>query len=115
VNFLATGTIIRSYTGTQKMTLRVSKMDKDADGISKVEFPTNLSIVSPCSTNKFPIWLYTAEKMIPVAHIGSNRMIAFSSSTWVTVQRFHGSPVPFMSSFSVSTAALSRKLKREDY
>ena len=48
---------------------------------------------------------------MPVAQTGSRRMMALSSSTWVTVQSFHGSGEPFIWSDCISTAALSKKLE----
>ncbi|CAA7406406.1 unnamed protein product [Spirodela intermedia] len=50
VNRRATGTMMRSYKGTQTMTLRTSKMESDAAGILKWG-PMLGSKVLPCSTN----------------------------------------------------------------
>lgn len=47
---------------------------------------------------------------MPVAQIGSKRTIAFSSSTWVTVQSLHGLGDSLMLSDCITTAALSKKL-----
>lgn len=72
------------------MTLRVSNKESDASGILKFDGPTRVSMYPPCNTNKLLICPYTVLKMIPVAHMGSNRMIPLSSSTCVTVQSLHG-------------------------
>ena len=68
----------------------MSNRDSEADGILKLG-PMCWSIVLPCSTNIVPIWLYTVEKTIPDAQIGSSLIRDLSSSTWVTVQSLQGS------------------------
>lgn len=50
---------------------------------------------------------------MPVAQMGSNLIIDLSSSTWVTVQSLQESTDPFIASMCVSTAALSKKLRKE--
>ncbi|BBH06243.1 nitrate transporter 1.1 [Prunus dulcis] len=54
----------------------------------------------------------TAEKIMPVAHMGSNLTRDLSSSTWVTVQSLHAITKPLILSDGVSTAALSKKLQK---
>lgn len=93
------------------MTLRVPIVPNDAGGIMKLELSICVSMKEPCKTNKLSTWPRTPLNMIPVNQIGSKRITAFSSSTWVTVQSLHGLIDPFARSDGVSTAALSKKLK----
>ena len=79
VTFLAIGTMNLSYTGTQKITLTTSKVEREAGGMRKE--PIVVSSIVPCSTNNVDIWAYTAEKTIPVAHIGNIRIRILNSST----------------------------------
>ena len=72
------------------MTLTVSKREREAEGIWK-DLVMLRSIVLACRINRVPIWLYTAERIIPVAQMGSNLIMDLSSSTWVTVQSLQGS------------------------
>ena len=110
VSFLVIGTMNLSYTGTQKMTLTTSKVEREAGGIWKE--PMVLSSIVPCSTNNVDIWAYTAAKTIPVAHMGNMRIRILNSSICVTVQSLHGSEKsPLFNSASEMTAALSRHLQ----
>ncbi|BAS70334.1 Os01g0142875 [Oryza sativa Japonica Group] len=101
------GTMRRSYTGTQTMTLRVSKMESDAAGMEKCG-PMLASSVFPWRTNMVLICPYTVANTIPLAQIGSSRTTLFSSSTCVTVHSRHADAFAADLSSGVSTAALSR-------
>jgi hypothetical protein len=93
------------------MTLITSKVERDAGGM--LNDPTRLSRTMPCSTNRDEFWAYTAKNMIVVAQIGNILIRIFSSSTWVTVQSFHGSVEALFKSVDETMAALSRNLYNE--
>ena len=97
------------------MTLITSKVERDAGGMLKD--PSRLSRTMPCSTNREEFWAYTALNMIVVAQMGNILTRIFSSSTWVTVQSFHGSVEDslFTSADEIMDARSRNLDKREIY
>lgn len=79
---------MRSYTARVINTARTKNTVREAAGIWKP--PIDLFIVNACSTEKVSICAYVVQNKIVVAQIGSSRIIAFTSSTLVTEQIFHG-------------------------
>lgn len=83
-------------------------MPKEAAGISKFEVRWRF-IELAWSTGK-EFWLRLADIMIPVDHSGMTLISAFSSSTWSTVQRLHGSEALPSAARSLMIQALFRNL-----
>lgn len=96
---------------------RTEKMPNEPGGILK--FPARrLSIVRAWSTGK-ECWLIRTAIMIPADQIGSKSIRALSTSTCITLHRFHGSegePSAF-SSFSelLMMQALFKNLELNGY
>lgn len=92
--------------------LPTKKTVRDAGGILK-DFPMWRSMVSACETEKVVIWAWTVQNMMVVAHMGNILITCFTSSTSVSVDRYHLLSIVVADSgiSGVFIAALSKKLK----
>jgi hypothetical protein len=84
----------------------MKKAYNDAGGIRN--FPSDVSMVEACCTEKPTICACIVQKINVVAQIGNNFINILTSSTFVTVQSLHGFGEP--ESLLVNIAALSKQL-----
>lgn len=110
VNLRAKGTKRRSYRARPMRTVVMLKIDNVAGGISKEGVRWRF-MLRACWIVKLPRCEYEVTSNIPAAHMGSMRIMHFSSSTLWTVASLHrfGGFEYFVSSF-VTTAARSNHL-----